>query len=808
LDFAGVFPRSVLDSDFSYKQNYIGTLREVLQQWCSDLGYDFYCSGKQFIGLNINQPVDIKKVTDIADPTSELGQNFALNTNTAILTYRESNTIANSYRQSIITANTVPRQTKSHSKTPKRYVGLLPLHPIDFNYPSRAQVNRYDLFGNIYPDRAWANSFEVGADELGYTLDSLDGRTYADVDTAIALTHYDTDLRDIYCQQQAIYGLSPEIRASNFRALGMVPLIEITNAFDKSSAIQAAYSSLAGDETSNICLDQRYFKVYIGYYYSKYKEDILSWEQAAANSMYKYGAITKGLVMGLPYVPSNVLQDLSPSAGLYGSNGASTMKITHNYTPSCQQYFDLYNAPFKDIILHSGLKNRSNYISEYLNIGELSNDWGTTTEQFKRELSLRLDDACVDEFGQSPSYTNIENSVHKTYQDWKFAMFKPQANPNLEQFFTQYLPYLKKIDPSQTDRLDRHVQTYYDMNYQQANTCSKLHIMVLTDTLTHPNILVNFARRSREFVNPVVLQKYREQQEEAAKRKAMERTPNLCDKTLLQEMCDGLIVTSGSQYGDNPRFSCSTEEEAEAFEEGFDAAYLSSPNSRGLDIQIIKNPVRNDDTDALQKIYRGADSRGAFYYLDTIAGFNSYQQKQANFTIIYPVSAGANDNIHYKGILSSSVEVENRSPEMVEIFGEPANFANNTAAGIKVINNVVDPDLQPQLDPISSKFVSYLTMTTEDNQVIKTVSQYHDIVKKLNNYEITGASKSVELTLAGTPDFFGTFRTYLSPSYGMNKMSIGVTDNGVVTSLSYADRPPTQPKQESILNKIGPRIKK
>jgi hypothetical protein len=804
IQFDGAFPRNPNESDFAYRQNYIGTLREVLQQWCSDLGLDFYCEGKRMVGINVSKALDIQKITEIADPTTELGANFALNTNTAIISYRESNTISNSYRQSIITANTQPRQTKIHSKTPKRNVGFLPLHPIDFNIPSTRRVVRTDLFGNTYSDLAWANSFEPGSSDLNRILYQLDRRTFADVDTCIALTRFDSDLRDIYCQDRAIYGESASIRAANFRALGIIPLIEITNAYDKSTAIEAAFSSSAGDEVSNLCLDERYYKVFIGYSYPKFKEDVVGWEQASADSMYRYGALTKGLLQGLPYVPVNNLLNQSPSAGLYGSYGTSLTRIQHTFEPDARQYYELYSAPFKDIILYSGLKNRGDYFPEQLYISELANDWGTTQEQFKRDLSLRLDDACVDEYQSDASYTQLTNDIEKKFQDWKLSMFKPQTIHNLDSFFEQYLPALSKLGSATT--LDRTVQSYYDINFVRSNTCAKLHIIVLTDTRTHPNIYVNFNKRGREFINPVVLQKYRDKQIEALKRRAATKIPSICDRTLLQEMCDGIIIASGNVYAADPRFACGTELEAEYYEEGFDLSYLSQANSRGLDIRIVKNPTRNTDTDALQKLYRGADINGAFYYTDTVVGDNSYQTKQAALTIIYPISVDAEDNIHYKGILSSDVEVENRTPETVEIFGEPCNLTNNKSAGIKIINNTIDPDLQPQLDPIQNKFISYLTVATGDNQVITTVSGYHDYIKKLNNYEVTGVTKSIDLSLAGTPDFFGSFSGYLSPIYGLNRMSISVTDNGVVTNLTYSDRPPQPPKQESILNKIGPRI--
>ena len=41
--------------------------------------------------------------------------------------------------------------------------------------------------------------------------------------------------------------------------------------------------------------------------------------------------------------------------------------------------------------------------------------------------------------------------------------------------------------------------------------------------------------------------------------------------------------------------------------------------------------------------------------------------------------------------------------------------------------------------------------------------------------------------------------------YGLQDLSISFTDQGVQTSLSFADRPAQQPQMEGILNKIGPR---
>jgi len=159
--FEGAFPFGSKDADYFYHQNYVGTLRETLQQWCSDLGYDFFCQGKTFIGINLNRAINIQSVIDIADPTTSIGQGFSANKDTAILSYKSSTSLMNTFKQGVITTNNRARNLKIHSKSPKRYVGILPLHPIDFNRHGNQYVIRTDAFGNPFGDVSWANDFEM-----------------------------------------------------------------------------------------------------------------------------------------------------------------------------------------------------------------------------------------------------------------------------------------------------------------------------------------------------------------------------------------------------------------------------------------------------------------------------------------------------------------------------------------------------------------------------------------------------------------------------------------------------------------------
>jgi len=817
LKFDGVFPVAVNDADYIYRQNYIGSLREVLQQWCSDLGYDFYCRGKSFIGINLNRAIDISNIVNIADPTTALGSQFAINQNTAILSYKASTSLDNTFKQSVITTNTRAKQSKTHSKAPKRYIGILPLHPIDFNKKSNTPVLRTDVFGTWFWDVAWTNSFEIGHNDREKTLSELDGRTFGDIDTSIALSRYDETLRDLYCQDQAIYGMTEEIRASNFRALGMVPLVELTGV-DKSAVIQKIVGGGNGDEISNICLDQRFYKVYVGYYYSSFKEDIQRWEQDAASSMYKYGIVTQGLLNRFPYMSANQLKDLSPSEGFYGEEGTSLLRISHNCEPSITQYYQLKFAPFKDLILYSGLLTP---ISEALPIAvdqigtgvfpaglfysDIDNEWGTSVEEFKRTMSLNLGDACVQEFSSEDNFTNINNAISKKYQDWNLELFKPKASPNLTEFRGEVAFALNNL-PVVSD-LDRHIESYYDLHYISQQTCSKLHLLVLTDTRSHPNVYLSFNARGTNFINGTVLQQFIDKEREATKRRIETKTQSICDLSLLQEMCNNLLSGKWVEGGNtDPRYGCIIDEnKVNYFTEGFPWEYLIQPNSRGLQIKIVKNPVRNTEIDKLIQAGANSDVYGNLYWADVTSNSLSYTSAEANMTIIYPVSTNALGG--YRGVLQSQVDLELRSPEINEIYGEPVNTDNNGTSSIKILNNSVDPDLPPQLDPYSMRFLSYMTVITGETQVLTTVESYHNFIKQINGYELTTPMKSVELSLAGGPSDFGEFVSYLSPDYGLNSLSLSVSDNGLTTSLSFSDRPKVLPRQEAILNKIIPRIK-
>jgi hypothetical protein len=860
LNFSGAFPLSTTDSDFVYRNNHIGSLREVMQNWCSDLGYDFYCSGRTFLGINLKNPIDITNLTTIADPTSAIGQYFQINSsnaNTAILSFNSKTSLDNTFRQSVVVENSYPITEKDVSKTVQRYVGITPLHPISLNQINIAQMSDVNVYGTPFQRPQYEISeFDPTYDFYSsnqllpkgaktpprYTsnFSRLDGRSYNDVDAAIALSNYNDTLRDIYVAQRALRNVSGSAILANpyclanFNALGIFPILEIDSEEMKSNIVEDYFQNIEKDGVQNLNIDQQYFRVFLGYYYSDFKNDIVNWEKEAASAMYKYGIVTKGILNKFPYVPFNILNDISPTAGFYGSNGLIYSRLQNRFTPDIKQYPSVQNTPFLSTLLYSGYVktastgvypyNNPNYptfippgFSDYpgrlptgLWVGAIDNDWGTIKQDFDRALSLNLNDPCASQYSLDSSVGQILTQSDRNFQDWKLEHFLPIINSDL----SKISEYVWGDELNIGNVVDEVITTYTDTHFIKKHECKKLHIIIIPDTTIHPNVNINFSSNPVGKINNVVLQKYKNKLYEADLRKFTTQTPSICSISLLDEMCRNLF-TGGKSYSyqfspslTNQQSGCVLlEDKNNYFLEGFQKKTLFSANSRSLDITITKNPNNSKGP------FIASDINGDYYYSDLQEGFLVVETSTANVEIVYPIQSiqlannGAN-SANYSGIYETEVTTQYRIPAFTNIYGTPPNLKNNNTTSFKLINNTVDNTLNPILDPLTNQVKSYMTVLDGNgNSIINTPQAYYNYVQNLNNYNLTSPMKEITMSLAGPPSQFGSFVNYLNPSSGLQSITLNVSDNGVKTDLIFADRPKVLPKQEVLLNKIGPRIK-
>lgn len=853
LHFSGAFPTGFSDSDFVYRTNHIGSLREVLQNWCSDLGYTFYCSGRNFIGIDLKNPIDISQITKIADPTTTLGKYFVINnrntniggsdTNSAILSFKSSFSLDNTFKQSVIVENSHPITETTTSKTVKRYVGITPLHPISLNQYDPSNVADSNIYGDpfIRPrfEIKWYDNQYVNGDSLYANFEGLDGRSYYDVDAAIALSNYNDTLRDIFVAQRALYNvnnsqdpLTNYYCLANFNALGMFPILEITDSQTKADLISDYFSNGEKDGVSNLNMEAKYFRVFLGYYYEDLKNEITSWEKSAAASMYKYGVVTNGPLRYAPYVAPDVLDDISPTLGFYGKDGLLYTRIKNSFTPAADRYASVKYTPFLDVLLYDGLVRSSNpgtypegnpnypafvppgfsisssRIPTGLWIASLDNDWGTSKQEFDKALSFNFDDECASQYSLDQSVSQISTDSDRHAQDWNLNYFKPIASANLEKISDLIQSSLYNIDSI----LDNVVTTYTDFHWVQKRHCQKLHVLIIPDTTTHPNLNIFFAKNGINKINSQVLEQFKQKLYAKDQEKRVTKTPSICSLGVLEEMCKNVLSGDGAanfRNTDNSRLKnyqigCAIfEDKDNYFLDGFSSDLLYSPNSRSLSITIYKNPGGADE------IGTSFDENGDYYYSDLEEGFLEVQSNSATIDIVYPIQASAGGKANYYGILATDVSTDVRLPAFTQIYGEPINTKNNNVSSLKIINNITDNSLNPKLNPYTSQVMSYMTVITGggSSNIITSPSEYYQYVKNLNNYNLETPMKTVEMTLAGPPNQFGNFVNYLNPSYGLNQISLSIADNGVKTSLSFSDRPKSLPKQEAILNKIGPRIK-
>ena len=873
LSFGGSFPTGTGDSDFVYRNNYNGSLREVLSSWCSDLAYTFYTSGRTIMGINLQKPIDISALTAIGDPNSQVGQYFEINSsgnianggNSAILNFNSKTSLDNTFMQAVVCDNSYPITDKQVSKSVKKYIGITPLHPTSLNQINSGLVSDVNLYGTSFTRTGYEIPwFDSGVDSNGLSLFTdgyfanfarLDGRSYNDLDAAIALSNYDDTLRELFVAQRCLFNawdlggaMLPQVNwvpeqagngntfwplnnaycRANFAALGIFPIMEISNSELKTNIIYDNFRNAERDGIANINTDQRYFRVFLGYYYDDLKSDITTWEKNAARSMYKYGVVTKGPLTQQPFAPINQLDDISPTAGFYGASGLVYSRIENSFTPETNRYQDVKYAPYLDTMLYSGYvvatgstgvyysgSNKYNAFvppgfSDYpgrlptgLWISTLDNDWGTLQETFQTSLAFNLGDPCAEQYTLDQGVSQILTETDRTLQDWKLEHFKPIINPDL----STIAEIIQSDEFNFSGIADEIWTTYTNTHLINKKECKKLHIIVIPDTLNHPNIQLNFSPQPVNANNPVVLRSYKQKLYEADLRKNTTETPSICSISLLDEMCRN-ILSGASGFSQtfvpsltNQQTGCVILEDKNNYMlEGFSTGTLFGKNSRTLDISITKNPNRN--------IFPTFDENGDYYYADLNLGSLLLDNVTVNASIIYPVQSLPNSIANYSGIYESEISTEYRIPSFTQIFGTPVNQTGNNTSSFKFISNPVDNLLNPILDPLTNEVKSFITVLDgSGNSIIKTPQQYYDYIKNLNNYNLTEPTKEVNLTLAGPPRQFGAFVNYLTPASGLQSLTLSVSDNGVKTDLIFADRPKVLPKPEALLNKIGPRIK-
>jgi hypothetical protein len=157
------------------------------------------------------------------------------------------------------------------------------------------------------------------------------------------------------------------------------------------------------------------------------------------------------------------------------------------------------------------------------------------------------------------------------------------------------------------------------------------------------------------------------------------------------------------------------------------------------------------------------------------------------------------------------------------------NFYQNNSMGIKVVENLItndadtvinlnDPDEQQQgiiqvVVPIGmGEDSDKWNVEGDESGKFKTITleQYHDFLYEKFKYDSIGSSdisETFNFTLAGL-DFKGVegLKELLLPEKGLLNLGISVDDTGTVADISFGTRPPVYPKAQVYMKKIEPKL--
>lgn len=167
LGNAGIEIDGLFDLNADYLRDYHGTLREVLNNWCSDFGFSFYWNS--FKKINSADDTDIVGI-DLRNPIVDIS---------AIKAAFES---INKTDKTVVTSL---NEKFSLENTKKIY------HVSSFKKESQTKSTSFTLYRQVLAEN-------IGIDKLNLNQSYFHGRTQEEFLKSCALAKYDEGLRDIY----------------------------------------------------------------------------------------------------------------------------------------------------------------------------------------------------------------------------------------------------------------------------------------------------------------------------------------------------------------------------------------------------------------------------------------------------------------------------------------------------------------------------------------------------------------------------------------------------------------------------------
>jgi hypothetical protein len=317
---AGLSAFNFSDINPQYYQSYVGSLREVLSNWCADFGYSFYWD----LARNGIKAIDLKIEVDYIDNIKNI-----INANSSLGSGGSSTLAIESFNESSSLEGTVTQKFIS------RY-----LKPFRLRNSNRSTINPR-TFSCIKPER-----FNVNQDDI----------------TRAVLGKYNDNARTVFCMkdiknQGKYIGLEKIFTAQSISAQQ-----KNDNIFTK--AYDYGYNN---DAITQFIDKNNGATVLVAVYNPAAKEKYATWESSITDMIGQY-------------YESNAV----PAENVESCAKTSFFQKTVQINPSAEQYSNKnkYDLPFSDVIIGPKSNDGAEWSIPTLYIFSRSTSYGTTQEEY------------------------------------------------------------------------------------------------------------------------------------------------------------------------------------------------------------------------------------------------------------------------------------------------------------------------------------------------------------------------------------------------------------------------------------------
>jgi hypothetical protein len=317
---AGLSAFNFSDINPQYYQSYVGSLREVLSNWCADFGYSFYWD----LARNGIKAIDLKIEVDYIDNIKNI-----INANSSLRSGGSSTLAIESFNESSSLEGTVTQKFIS------RY-----LKPFRLRNSNRSTINPR-TFSCIKPER-----FNVNQDDI----------------TRAVLGKYNDNARTVFCmkdikKQGKYIGLEKIFTAQSISAQQ-----KNDNIFTK--AYDYGYNN---DAITQFIDKNNGATVLVAVYNPAAKEKYAAWESSIADMIGQY-----------------YQSDGQPAENVESCAKTSFFQKTVQINPSAEQYSNKnkYDLPFSNVIIGPNANDGAEWSIPTLYIFSRSTSYGTTQEEY------------------------------------------------------------------------------------------------------------------------------------------------------------------------------------------------------------------------------------------------------------------------------------------------------------------------------------------------------------------------------------------------------------------------------------------